>query len=159
MNRMGTRNRPWRRATAALALVLFIAGTNYCLVGGIASRFGVRVSCMAPVAAASGSCHDLTSAGHCGHLAGSPQGASGPFRHRPVRPATPPCCVALAPVLATAPVKVLVGPMTAVLPTSSAAAEAIPVLASWRGHRISRDTGPPALHTRAPLSERAPPLA
>jgi hypothetical protein len=156
---MGTRNDPWRRATAALSLVLFIAGTNYCLVGGIASRFGVRVSCMAPGVASSGSCHELASAAHCGHSAGGSHGESRPIHGRPARAATPPCCIALAPVLATAVVKVPVGPMTAVLPDSPEAAEAVPVLASWSGHRVSRDAGPPALHARAPLSERAPPLA
>ena len=135
-----------RRATAAFALVLFLTGTHYCLVGDIAARFGARVSCMAPVPQASGSCQS-----HCGH-------AATPARSAP-RTATPPCCVALAPVLAAGLVKVPVEVLAPALPASLAAEAVPPALVSWCGYRVTRDAGPPLLHSRAPLASRAPPLA
>jgi hypothetical protein len=76
-----------------------------------------------------------------------------------VRTATPPCCVALAPVLATSLVEIPADALAPALPASPEAEEAAPVLASWCGFRVTHDTGPPALHARAPLSPRAPPLA
>ena len=137
------------RATATFALALFLVGTHYCLVGDVASRFGARVSCMAPAQSKAGSCQS-----HCAHAA-SP---TSPARTTP-RTATPPCCVALAPVLAVALVKIPVEALAPALPAAPAAQVAAPVLASWLGHRFTRDAGPPPLHSRAPLSSRAPPLA
>jgi hypothetical protein len=67
--------------------------------------------------------------------------------------------VALAPVLALPGMKILAGDLGPVLPGIIAAAEPAPVSSAWHGHRDFRDTGPPALHSRAPLSPRAPPLA
>ena len=152
---MGIRQRPARRATAAFALALFLAGTHYCLVGGVASVFGARFSCMTPAPAAAGSCHSAPAGSHCSHS------ASTPARSAPSRTATPPCCVALAPVVAVSPVEI---PAQALAPAPALAAapeaEAVaPVPASWVGYRVTRDAGPPALHARAPLSPRAPPLA
>jgi hypothetical protein len=145
-----------RRATASLALALFLLGTHYCLVGSVASRFGAHISCMAPAAASAGSCHSAPVSSHCAH-ATAPASKSG---SAPVRAATPPCCVALAPVLATSLVKIPADALAPVLPASPAANEAAPVLTAWLGLRVTRDTGPPAaLHPRAPLSPRAPPLA
>jgi len=136
-----------QRVTAAFALALFLAGTHYCLVGDVASRFGARISCMAPASPASGSCQ-----AHCGHA------ASTPARSAP-RTATPPCCVALAPVVAVALVKIPVESLAPTLPEAPVALAAAPVPVSWCGYRVTRDTGPPPLHTRAPLASRAPPLA
>jgi len=138
-----------RSVTASFALALFLAGTNFCLVGGIASHFGARVSCMAPAQGSGGSCHSAPASSHCGHAAGSV----------PVRTATPPCCVALAPVLATSLVEIPADALAPALPASPEAEVAAPVLAVWCGFRVTRDTGPPPLHPRAPLSPRAPPLA
>ena len=136
-----------QRAKAAFALALFLTGTHYCLVGDIASRFGARISCMAPAPQPSGSCHS-----HCGHA------ASTPARSAP-RTATPPCCVALAPVVAVALVKVPVEALAPALPEAPEARAAAPVPVSWCGYRVTRDAGPPLDHTRAPLAARAPPLA
>jgi len=133
----------------AFALALFLIGTHYCLVGGVASRFGARISCMAQSSA--GSCHSAPGASHCGHAA--------PGRPAPARSASPPCCVALAPVVATSLVDVPAGAMAPALSASPAAEETAPPPATWLGYRIIRDTGPPPLHPRAPLSPRAPPLA
>jgi len=141
-----------QRATASFALALFLLGTHYCLVGGIASHFGVHISCMAPAPASAGSCHSAPASSHCGHAA-SPAGSA------PVRTATPPCCVALAPVLATSLVEIPADALAPALPASPEAEEAAPVLAAWCGFRVTHDTGPPSLHSRAPLSPRAPPLA
>jgi hypothetical protein len=143
---------------ASFALALFLAGSNYCLVGGIAAHFGARVSCMAPAGAASGSCHAAPASSHCARAAS----AAGSSRNhaRPARTATPPCCVALAPVVASTGVKIFASAPALALPVVPAAdVVAAPLHASWRGHRIFRDSGPPPLHPRAPLSPRAPPLA
>jgi hypothetical protein len=78
---------------AAFALALFLIGTHWCLVGAVATHFGARISCMTPLA--TGSCHGSPTS-HCGH--------SSPAR--PARGAAPPCCVALAPVVATSLVAV-----------------------------------------------------
>jgi hypothetical protein len=133
---------------AAFALALFLTGTHWCLVGGVASLFGARISCMTPAVA--GSCHASASS-HCGHAA--------PARSAPARSAAPPCCVALAPVVSTTLVAI---PDDALAPAFSAAPateEAAPASPAWLGYRVTRDTGPPASHARAPLSSRAPPLA
>jgi len=141
---------------ASFALALFLAGSNYCLVGGIAAHFGAHVSCMASAGAPSGSCHAAPASSHCARAAGkTARGHSAPSRT-----ATPPCCVALAPVLASTGVKIFASAPALALPLGLAADElAAPLHASWRGHRIFRDSGPPPLHPRAPLSPRAPPLA
>jgi hypothetical protein len=131
---------------AAFALALFLTGTHWCLVGGVASLFGARISCMAPVAA--GSCHASTTS-HCGHTS----------RPAPVRSAAPPCCVALAPVVATALVAAPDDALSPVLAASPEAEEVAPSSVPWLGSRVTRDTGPPARHAPAPLSPRAPPLA
>lgn len=146
------------RVAAGLALALFLAGTNYCLVGMIAAStgHGSGVSCMA--IGSPGSCHEAPRASHCGGAsadrAASPQGSPAPA------PAgTAPCCVALAPVLAMQGAKILAGDLGPAIPRIIAAAEPAPVSSSWHGHRDFHDTGPPPLHSRAPLSPRAPPLA
>jgi hypothetical protein len=133
---------------AAFALALFLTGTHWCLVGGVASLFGAHISCMAPAAA--GSCH-ASPTSHCGH--------GSPARPAPARNAAPPCCVALAPVVATSLVAVPDDALAPVLAASPAAEEVAPASAPWVGYRVTRDTGPPAPHTRAPLPPRAPPLA
>jgi len=143
------------RGASVFALALFLAGTNYCLVGGVASHFGARMSCMAP-ATAPGSCHAAPASTHCAQAGAPAQGSS---HNGPVRTATPPCCVALAPVLAAPGVEIPAGALALALPVPPAADEAAPLLASWLGYRVTRDAGPPALHPRAPLSARAPPLA
>ena len=144
---------------AAFALALFLAGTNYCLVGGVASHFGARVSCMAPASAPSGSCHSAMS--HCARAA-TPAGggsASSPGGSTPARGGTPPCCVALAPVLAASGVEPLASQIAIALPVAPATDVSGPVTPSWHGYRVTRDAGPPPLHPRAPHSPRAPPLA
>jgi hypothetical protein len=67
--------------------------------------------------------------------------------------------VALAPVVATSLVDVPAGAMAPALSASPAAEETAAPPATWLGYRTIRDTGPPPLHPRAPLSPRAPPLA
>ena len=132
---------------AAFALALFLTGTHWCLVGSVASLFGARISCMTPAAA--GSCH-ASPTSHCGHAM--------PGRPAPARNAAPPCCVALAPVVATSLVAVPDDALSPVLAASPEAEEVAPTSAPWIGHRVTRDTGPPAQHACAPLSARAPPL-
>jgi hypothetical protein len=141
------------RAAASLALALFLTGTNYCLVGTIAVAFGARVSCMAPAGAASTSCHASAGASHCAH-------SQTPSKQQaPVRTGTPPCCVALAPVLATHGLKIVTGDLAVAVQVAPATDAPASALADWHGHRVSCDAGPPSLHARAPLSSRAPPLA
>ena len=142
-----------RRAMASFSIALFLTGTHFCLVGAVASHFGARVSCMAPGTPA-GSCHSAPAASHCAHAAGS-----GSAPAQPARSATPPCCVALAPVLASTGVKIPIAALAAVVAAPVVTETSAPVLASWVGYRVTRDAGPPALHLRAPLSLRAPPLA
>jgi hypothetical protein len=131
---------------AAFALALFLTGTHWCLVGAVATHFGARISCMTPLA--TGSCHGSPTS-HCGH--------SSPAR--PARGAAPPCCVALAPVVATSLVAVPDDALAPVLAASPQAEEIAPPAAPWLGYRVTRDTGPPLQHACAPLSPRAPPLA
>lgn len=159
MTRMG--HDRWRGVMSGFALALFLTGSNYCLVGGIASHFGARVSCMAPGGTASGSCHEAPGASHCAQAASPHRGAPGPA-HGPATPpraATPPCCVALSPVLAMPGVKIVASDLIVALPAVPATLDPAPLPVSWHGHRIFRDAGPPSLHSRAPLSLRAPPLA
>lgn len=146
---------------AAFALVLFLAGTNYCLVGDIASQFGAHISCMAPAKAPSGSCHETSGESHSAQAASPVCGGCGSSSNdsKPVRAATPPCCVALAPVVGTATVAIFASAISIALPVSSASEDAAPVPVAWHGHQVFRDTGPPTLHSRAPHSPRAPPLA
>jgi hypothetical protein len=146
-----------RRAMAAFSLALFLAGTHYCLVGMVASRLGAHLPCMEQPVSPAGSCHAAPVASHCSHAA-TP--ASRESRgSSPARSATPPCCVALAPVLATPGVKILATALTLSLPLPPAVEDAAPAPPSWCGYRVTRDAGPPALLTRAPRSTRAPPLA
>src|SRR5574341_1022529 len=126
-----------RGMMAGLALALYLAGTNYCLVGGVASSFGARVPCMASAKTASGSSRDGTTPVHTPPL---------------------PCCMAVAPVLATPGVEIPASPIAFALPASPEAEDAAPVLASWFGYRVTRDAGPPPPLSRAPQSPRAPPL-
>src|SRR5262245_40128094 len=121
-----------RRAMAMFALALFLAGTHYCLVGGIASLVGARVSCMAPVVA-SGSCHAAP---------GSHGGQSSPARSAPARSAPPPCCVAMAPVLATALVTIPIDVLVHGAAAPPEPAVTAPQPAAWLGFRVTRDTGP-----------------
>lgn len=146
-------------AMAAFALALFLTGTHWCMVGVVASGFGARISCMAPARAESGSCHATPASTHCA------QAAAAAGRTEPLGPAappatgTPPCCVALAPVLSASVVEFTVDAAAPALSVALSIEAAAPVLASWHGYRVTCDAGPPALHTRAPLSARAPPLA
>jgi len=142
-----------RRATAGFALALFLAGSNYCLVGTVAGALGhgARVSCMA---LATPACHAAPRADHCAKAQAPAQNDPAP-----VRTGTAPCCVALAPVLAMPAVKILASDFALALPVAPATDDPAPLSASWHGHRVFRDAGPPPLHLRAPVSPRAPPLA
>ena len=131
---------------AAFALALFLTGTHWCLVGAVASHFGAPISCMTPLA--TGSCHGSPTS-HCGHA--SPA--------RPASGAAPPCCVALAPVVAASLVAVPDDALAPVLAASPEAEEVAPASAAWIGYRVTRDAGPPLQPACAPLSPRAPPLA
>lgn len=146
---------------AGLALALYLAGTNYCLVGGVASSFGARVACMAPAKTATGSCHTAAVPSHCAQAAASANGAPGSSRggSTPVQTPPLPCCMALAPVLVASGVEIPASATTLALPASPESGDAAPVLVSWHGYRVTRDAGPPSLHSRAPQSPRAPPLA
>ena len=148
-----------RGTMAGLALALYLAGTNYCLVGGIASGFGASIPCMAPAKAVAGSCHGAATESHCAQAAAN--GASGASREgsAPLRTQPLPCCLALAPVLATPGVEIPASAITLALPASPESDDAAPVLVSWHGYRVTRDAGPPAPHSPAPQSPRAPPLA
>jgi hypothetical protein len=143
---------------AAFALALFLTGTHWCMVGVVASGFGARISCMAPARAEAGSCHATPAASHCAQAAAAGEPAAAGRATQP--PAgTPPCCVALAPALSAPGVKLAVDTTAPVLSAPVSTGAPAPVLASWHGFRVTRDAGPPALHARAPLSSRAPPLA
>ena len=148
-----------RGASTVFALALFLAGTNYCLVGGVASHFGARISCMAPAKAQPGSCHAAPGSSHCAQAGAPAGGGASHDGSAPARAATPPCCIALAPVVAASGVEIPANVLALALPVSPAADEPAPVLASWCGYRVTCDAGPPPLHSRAPLLPRAPPLA
>ena len=149
-----------RGAMAAFALALFLTGTHWCMVGVVASGFGARISCMAPARTDAGSCHATPASSHCAQAAAAAGHESGPTgRSAPASTGTPPCCVALAPVLSAAGVKLPVVVMSPALPAPLSTEAKAPALASWHGYRVTCDAGPPALHARAPLSARAPPLA
>ena len=148
------------RAMSALAFAVFLAGTHWCMVGVVASGFGARISCMAPARTDAGSCHATPASSHCAQAAAAAGHESDPAgRSAPASAGTPPCCVALAPVLSAPGVKLPVDVMAPALPAPISTEAAALVLASWHGYRVTRDAGPPSLHSRAPLSSRAPPLA
>ena len=136
-------------AGIALALALFLAGSNYCLVGTVAAAFGAHVSCMAPAGS-------RPAAAICSRCAHSAPGSRAPA---PARAGTPPCCVALAPVLAISGAKLVAGEIATAAPAAPAADQQAPLLNQWLGARDAREAGPPPLHAGAPLPARAPPLA
>jgi hypothetical protein len=136
-----------RRVPVLLGLALFLAGTNYCLVGVIASSLGARgVACHADVpepAEASGCCH-----------ADSPAQAP----DSPVAAPDAPCCIAaLAPAVGPqaheAPVSL--SALTAPAPESFAA----PALDRAAARPKPNETPPHEFRSQTPLSNRAPPLA
>jgi len=148
------------RAMSALALAVFLAGTHWCMVGVVASGFGARILCMAPAQSEAGSCHATPASSHCAQAAAAAGHESNPAgRSAPAPTGTPPCCVALAPVLSIPGVKLPADVMASALPAPLSTEAPAPALASWHGYRVTCDAGPPALHSRGPLSSRAPPLA
>uniref|UniRef100_A0A832MMZ7 DUF2946 domain-containing protein n=1 Tax=Eiseniibacteriota bacterium TaxID=2212470 RepID=A0A832MMZ7_UNCEI len=156
---------PW---AAALALALFLGGTNYCLLGAFAGP-GSGIGCgmlsgaaaAAAEAPAAPACHAAPAAPAvpaC-HAAPAPDGADGAPAPAPASRGTLPCCIALAPALApdgaalSAPDAVIAVLADAVAPVLEA-----PV-ARAHAHERPPETGPPARPSRTPLPARAPPSA
>ena len=141
---------------SALALAVFLAGTHWCMVGVVASGFGARISCMAMAKTEAGSCHATPASSHCAQAAAAAGHKPKPTgRSAPPSTGTPP----LAPVLSAPGVKLTVDATAPTLPAPISLEAAAPAPASWHGYHVTCDAGPPALHSRAPLSARAPPLA
>ena len=131
-----------RRSLALTAALLLAAGTNYCLVAGLA---GVPMSCFGDVAKAA------APTGHCAAHASREPGAE---------PAAlpgelPPCCVSLVST---------VTPVVACPPADASLLDIVPVVdivhAASRWLAVATNESPPPLRSMpAPLRGRAPPLS
>ncbi|MBI1797612.1 MAG: hypothetical protein HY076_00650 [Candidatus Eisenbacteria bacterium] len=129
-----------RRAPALIAgLVLFLAGSNYCVLAAMGGN--ARMACMTVVTNPAPRCP------LCAHHA--------PAKHEGARPS---CCPApvvapKAPSLAT--IVLVAGPVIAL----ALDAHATPIVTLHRGRPAASESPPPARLVRAPLPARAPPLA
>ncbi len=143
--------RPLRVLGATLALALFVVGTDFCLISGVAAKWGARV----PM-----SCLSAGPAGTSAHCAGMalPGGKSDPARGtRPATTAVSPCCVALVPVTApgaAGPDAVALHAFVAVAATTMSAPVVAPASVVAPGAHDPPGSVPRALH-----GSRAPPLA
>jgi len=140
-------DRPRRLASLAGALV-FLAGSNYCLVAGLA---GVPMSCLglAKPATAAPAGHCAKAAAHGGHCPAKPAGADAGR--------LPPCCVVLvstATPQVACPPPADAAPLALALPDVDAIAPAVACRAP-----IADESPPPLRSKPAPPSGRAPPLA
>ena len=142
----GLRSRRTRRIPALIAaLGLFVVGTNYCVLAGLAGD--PRMACLTV------SDDVAVPACHRAHAAKDSDA------QRPA--ARPSCCP--DPVVAPAPPTVDKADAS-YLPVADAApaalaAPASPMTVLWHGHRPSPDGQPPTRLARAPALARAPPLA
>lgn len=139
------------RALAGFGLALFLLGINWCLVGAVIPA-GAAMPCM-PVAAAPAD-GDAEPAAHAGHCAGMAQQGG---NESPAPAPAPPCCIALAPVLAPEAAKAE-PPLLALidLPPAAPALEAAPHTACEL-LRAPPESPPPLAAPGAPSSPRAPP--
>jgi hypothetical protein len=141
---------PFRRGLALAALALFLSGSNFCLIAGLAAARGstVPMGCMsvadepAPASHCGGG-----GASHCGGGSAAPERAAA---------APSPCCVALLPVtppaldahaVADAPAPVAIAPAL----DEPLEPRLAPVVA-LDAH------APPEAPPGSPLGQRAPPL-
>jgi hypothetical protein len=127
---------PSRGVVTALALLLFLMGSNYCLVSALA---GSPMACLAPPGAAS------EPSSHCGH-GGSQSGT----------PTASSCCVSLAPVS----VPLVMKAETTATPVALAIEPDVAPVAERRdGEAPIPDESPPStLHPPEPSLGRSPPL-
>ncbi|HEY3215938.1 MAG TPA: protein kinase [Candidatus Eisenbacteria bacterium] len=134
----------WSHPTRVAAMLLFLVGSNYCLLGALG---GVPMSCLStPAAAAS------TGSSHCGHAAPakSPQ--------RGAAHAVSPCCVSAAPVSKPQIERGdAVTPL--LLPLHPSAPAILALVPSVRAPRVSDESPPTRLDLPAQRLGRAPPLA
>jgi len=142
----GLRSRRARRIPALIAaLGLFLVGTNYCVLAGLAGD--TRMACLT-VSGDAGvpACHRAHAAKHSDSS----------------RPAAKPSCCpdpVVAPATPTLDKADADGPPAADVPLAAVAVAASPMVATWHGHRPAPDGQPPTRLARAPDSARAPPLA
>ena len=139
------RLRPPRALGAVLALALFLAGTNLCLVTSLAGALGLRVpmSCMASAPAARGHC--------CATPHAAPSGGA-----RPAAAPESPCCLALLPVSAPDADAPASTPSMA-LALAAPAPDATPALALTRAPALDL-SDPPGTPPPSPRLARGPPL-
>ena len=134
-----------RRSLALTAALLLAAGTNYCLVAGLA---GVPMSCFGDVA------KTTAPTGHC--AAHAPDETAAPAA---LPGELPPCCVSListvTPVVACPSADAADAPsLLGIVPAD------IAVDAPSRWIAVAADESPPPLRsTPAPLRGRAPPIS
>ena len=142
----GLRSRRARRIPALIAaLGLFLVGTNYCVLAGLAGD--TRMACLT-VSGDAGvpACHRAHAAKHSDSS----------------RPAAKPSCCpdpVVAPATPTLDKADANGPPAADVPLAAVVVAASPMVATWHGHRPAPDGQPPTRLARAPDSARAPPLA
>jgi hypothetical protein len=137
-----------------LALALFLGGTNYCVAVAIAGP-GARLACGMNASGSSEvpACH-MAMASKTGAVPPCHAARSAPVKKAATGPM--PCCITLAPSASVPEAKPAMD-VAVTLPPAIAVA-AVPVT-PWREAPLELDTGPPAAHSAAPLSSRAPPLA
>jgi hypothetical protein len=144
---------PRRRARVLAGLLVYLLGTNYCLVGMLPGADRLAMSCMPGAATASADVAGAKPSGHC-H---APAAETGGDESASTGTALP-CCVAYSPVVA--PGLALPEPgevVVAVVPADAAVTAEVP---ATPGHLLSPppSESPPALLARAPIAPRAPPL-
>jgi len=145
----GLRSRHARRTPALIAaLGLFLAGTNHCMLAGLAGD--TRMACLsvpqdAP-SAANPACHRA-------------HAAKDSDSQRPA--ARPSCCPdpVVAPPTPTLDEADAGGPPAADAPLTAVVVPTSNMVAAWHGHRPAPDGQPPTRLARAPAPARAPPLA
>ena len=138
--RPGTR---MRHPTRVAATLLFLVGSNYCLLGALG---GASMSCLSMPAAAS------TASSHCGH-ASPAKSSRGGTAH-----AASPCCVTAAPVSQPQIERGdAVNPLF--LPLHPWAPAVLALVPSVRAPRVSDESPPTRLDLPAQRLGRAPPLA
>jgi hypothetical protein len=156
-------DRARRGPLVAAALLLFVAGTQFCLLGAFAPRspLAARLGCamLDPATALA------STASHCGGAPATPAPASSccgtqaPADDAPEEPAhgALPCCLAFAPVVDTAAPDLGAAAETTLLLVALPGGPA-PERAAHAAFTVERDTGPPASHAPAPFGGRAPPI-
>jgi hypothetical protein len=146
-HRFGAPVSGWMRATRLATLLAFVAGSQHCVLTGLAGRTcdAAPAVAIAPAAPAVAAEHDCC----------APRSGRAPEAPKP--DSRPACCIDPAPLPASATVS---APAPAATPLAVPAPPAAPDAAAPRGFARPPERGsPPVRPAPAPSLGRAPPLA